>query len=77
MIAVRFLVNARSQVILLPGAVLPADLAYGALLEALGNEVEAVAKDLEIYAGEKPPPNYALEVEGEGVLRAAESSGFD
>ena len=68
---------ARTQVILLPGAVLPADLAYGALLKALGDEVSAVAKDLEIYAGEKPPPNYALDVEIEGILRAAETSGFD
>jgi pimeloyl-ACP methyl ester carboxylesterase len=64
-------------VILLPGAVLPADLAYGALLEALGERVEAVAKELEIYAGEEPPPNYALDVEIGGILRAAEASGFD
>jgi pimeloyl-ACP methyl ester carboxylesterase len=52
-------------------------LAYGALLEALGDEVEAAAKELEVYAGEKPPPNYALEVEIEGILRAAGASGFD
>jgi pimeloyl-ACP methyl ester carboxylesterase len=58
-------------------AVLPADLAYGALLEALGDEVEAVAKELEIYAGEEPPLNYALDVEVEGVLQAAEASGFE
>jgi pimeloyl-ACP methyl ester carboxylesterase len=70
-------VDARPQVILLPGAVLPADLAYGALLEALGDEVEAVAKELELYAGEEPPRNYSLDVEIEGILRAAEGSGFD
>jgi pimeloyl-ACP methyl ester carboxylesterase len=70
-------VHARQQVILLPGAVLPADLAYGALLEALGDEVDAVAKDLEIYAGAEPPPDYTLDVEIEGILRAAEASGFD
>jgi pimeloyl-ACP methyl ester carboxylesterase len=69
--------GSRPQVILLPGVVLPADLAYGALLEALGDEVEAVAKDLEIYAGEEPPPNYALDVEIEGILRFADASGFD
>jgi len=62
---------------LLPGAVLPADLAYGALLEALDGEVEAVAKELEIYAGERPPPYYALDVEIEGILRAAAASRFD
>ncbi len=67
---------ARPQVILLPGAVLPADLAYGPLLEALGDEVEAVAKELEIYAAEEPPPSYTLDVEVDGLLRAAETSGF-
>lgn len=69
--------GARPQVILLPGAVLPADLAYGALLEALADGVEAVAKELEIYAGEEPQPDYSLDVEVEGILRAAEASGFD
>ncbi|MEX2195682.1 MAG: alpha/beta hydrolase [Thermoleophilaceae bacterium] len=73
----RDLVDARPQVILLPGAVLPATLAYGALLDVLGDEVEAVAKDLEVYAGEEPPPDYALDVESKGILRAAEASGFD
>lgn len=62
---------------MLPGAVLPADLAHGALLQALGDEVEAVAKELELYAGEGPPLNYALDVEVEGILRAAEASGFE
>jgi pimeloyl-ACP methyl ester carboxylesterase len=69
-------VASRPQVILLPGGVLPADLAYGALLEALG-EAEAEAKELEIYAGDEPPSGYTLDVEGEGILRVAETSGFD
>jgi pimeloyl-ACP methyl ester carboxylesterase len=64
-------------VILLPGAVLPADLAYGALLEALGDDVEAVAKELEIYAADEPPPDSVLDVEIDGILRAAQASGFD
>lgn len=67
----------RPEVILLPGVVLPVDLAYGALLEALGDEVDPVAKDLELYAGEAPPPGYTLDVEVTGVLRAAESSRFE
>jgi pimeloyl-ACP methyl ester carboxylesterase len=62
---------------MLPGAVLPADLAYGALLDALGDGVEAVAKDLEIYAGAEPPRDYTLDVEIQGILRAAEAAGFD
>jgi pimeloyl-ACP methyl ester carboxylesterase len=64
-------------VIMLPGAVLPAEVAYGALLEALGDRVEAVAKDLEVYAAAECPPGYGLDVEIEGILAAAEASGFD
>ena len=69
--------NPHHSAILIPGAVLPADLAYGALLEALGDEVAAVAKDLELYAGDEPPPGYSLELEVEGVLRVAEAAGFE
>ena len=68
----------RHQTILLPGAVLPAELAYGALLDALaGDDVEAVAKELEVYATEQPPPDYSLDVEVQGVLRAADAAGFE
>jgi pimeloyl-ACP methyl ester carboxylesterase len=73
----RGLVAARAQVIMLPGAVLPAEVAYGALLEALGEGVEAVAKGLELYAGEEPSQGYTLDTEIEGILRAARASGFD
>ena len=48
------------EAILLPGAVMPADLAYGALLDALGDDVQAIAKDLEVYRGPEPPPDYTL-----------------
>jgi pimeloyl-ACP methyl ester carboxylesterase len=58
---------------LLPGIVLPADPAYGALIDALGPDVEAVAKDLEVYATPEPPQDYSLEVEIEGVLREADA----
>jgi pimeloyl-ACP methyl ester carboxylesterase len=66
-----------SQAILLPGGVMPAELAYGALLEALGDDTEAIAKDLEVYAGPEPPPGYTLDDEIGGVLRAADGSGFE
>jgi pimeloyl-ACP methyl ester carboxylesterase len=65
------------QAILLPGGVMPADLAYGALIDALGDEVEAIAKDLEVYAGPEPPPDYTLEHEIDGVLRTARDAGFE
>jgi pimeloyl-ACP methyl ester carboxylesterase len=71
------MVRRRPQVIMLPGVVLPAELAYGALLEALGDGVAVVAWELELYAGKEPSPGYTLDVECAGILRAAEASGFD
>jgi pimeloyl-ACP methyl ester carboxylesterase len=65
------------RVILLPGSVLPADLAYGALLAALGPDVDAVAKDLELYAADGPPADYTLDTEVKGVLREADHKGWD
>ncbi|HZV75468.1 MAG TPA: hypothetical protein VFF79_17290 [Conexibacter sp.] len=70
------------EAILLPGGVMPADLAHGALLEALGDEalgddVTAIAKDLEVYAGPEPPPGYTLDDEVAGVSRTARDAGFD
>ena len=64
-------------VILLPGGVLPADLAYADLIEELGAGVDTRPKDLEIYATEKPPEGYGLEVEVEGIKRHADAAGFD
>lgn len=64
------------RVILLPGAVLPAELAYGALIEALGHDFEAAAKDLEVYAGDEPPVDYSLDTEVGGVMREADALGW-
>jgi hypothetical protein len=61
------------QAIALPGAVLPAALAYAAPREALADgDVNVVAKDLEVYATSEPPPGYSLETEIEGVVPAAD-----
>lgn len=65
------------QVILIPGGVLPAALAYGPLLDVLGDEVDAVAKDLELYAGDSPPPAYTPDVEVDAAVRAADAAGFE
>ena len=67
----------RLGVILLPGVVLPAEPAYGALVAALGPWVEAVAKDLELYATAEPPEDYGLELEFAGVLREADAHGWE
>jgi pimeloyl-ACP methyl ester carboxylesterase len=63
--------------ILLPGGVMPADLAYGSLIEELGDDVDAIAKDLEVYAGPEPPVGYTLDHEIAGVLRTARDAGFE
>ena len=63
--------------ILLPGAVLPAGLAYGALIDALGTDVEAIAKDLEVYADDEPPVDYTLDDEVTGVVREADTRGWE
>jgi pimeloyl-ACP methyl ester carboxylesterase len=47
------------------------------LLRVLGERVDAVAKDLEVYAGEEPPPGFHLGTEVEGILREADARGFD
>lgn len=62
--------------ILLPGSVLPARLAYGDLIEALGPGASAFAKDLAVYETAESPTDYSLEVELDAVLRAAHEAGL-
>ncbi|WP_334170862.1 alpha/beta fold hydrolase [Sinomonas sp.] len=69
--------NRPHRVMLLPGSVLPAAPAYGALLESLGDHVQSIAKDLEVYSGFTPPADYSLDTEIAGILRAAEDHGWD
>ena len=65
------------QAILLPGGVLPKELAYGPLVEALGEDVRALPKDLDLYSTDAPPPGYGLELELEGVSQEADAAGFE
>ncbi|MFH5880283.1 alpha/beta fold hydrolase [Arthrobacter sp. NA-172] len=67
----------RIRVILLPGSVLPAQPAYGALIEALGPDVDAVAKGLELYDGDEPPRGWSLDTEIQGILREADARGWE
>jgi pimeloyl-ACP methyl ester carboxylesterase len=64
-------------VILLPGSVMPAGPAYGALLAELGAEADAHPKELEVYATDAPPPDYSLSIEVDGITRVADEAGFD
>jgi pimeloyl-ACP methyl ester carboxylesterase len=65
------------QVILLPGSVMPAGPAYDGLLAELGADVDARAKDLEIYATPAPPPGWSLATEEDGISLVADGAGFD
>src|SRR4051794_31845660 len=66
----------RYPVVFLPGGVLPAEPAYAALLQVLGESVDAVAKDLEVYAAEQPPTDYDLSMEVAGILSMADAHDF-
>lgn len=64
--------------IFLPGILMPAALRYGRLLEALGDDVDAVTKDLEVYRGSSVPPSgYSLDMELDGIARVADERRFD
>ena len=65
------------RVVMLPGSVLPASLAYAGLVAALGDRADVVAKELEVYAGPEPPPGYTLDHEVAGVLREAGERGWE
>lgn len=65
-------------VLFLPGILMPASLRYERLFGVLGDDVHAVAKELEIYRGPSvPPPGYTFEDEIDGIGRAADEAGFD
>lgn len=61
---------------LLPGVIMPGQLRYGPLREALGPDVEAVIKDLEVYEGPSVPRAYSVETEVAGITRKADEVGF-
>ena len=65
-------------VVFVSGILTPAAQRYGALLDALGDDVLPVVKDLEVYSGSVvPPPGYRLGSELEGIERAADEAGFE
>ena len=67
----------QDRVILLPGGVMPAELAYAALLAQLGPAVDARPKELEVYAADVPPTDYSLATEVAGIERVADGAAFE
>ena len=67
----------REHALLLPGGVLPADIAYSGLIAELGPGVSAHTKELELYREDRPPAGYGIDDEIDGVLRLADQEGID
>jgi pimeloyl-ACP methyl ester carboxylesterase len=65
------------RVILLPGSVLPGDLAYSSLVAALGSAADAVVKELAVYETPEAPLDYTLDHEVDGVLRDADQRSWE
>ena len=65
-----------TPVLMLPGSVLPAALAYPGLVEAIGMSREVVFKELELYAGPQPPDGYTLDTEVAGIDQFADGRGW-
>ncbi len=67
--------NQKPSVMFVPGGVTPGALAYAPLLAAIGDQIHPIVKDLQVSATDAPPPGYGLEVEVEGIRRAADAAG--
>jgi len=65
----------RPTVLFVPGGVTPAAPSYAPLLQTLDGEVHPVLKDLELYATDAPPADYSLQLEADGIGRAADAAG--
>lgn len=63
--------------IFLAGILMPARLRYPALIERLGSDYDCRPKELEVYAGDEPPPDYSIDQEVAGLLQFADDAGLD
>jgi pimeloyl-ACP methyl ester carboxylesterase len=63
--------------VLLPGILMPAFLRYAPLIDALGQDVRALPKELEVYAGDQPPHDYSITTELDGLDRFLDERGAD
>lgn len=65
------------DVIALPGGVMPAAIRYQSLAAALAGEARLHLKELEVYAGDAPPPGYSIRQEVDAVAAFADSLGLE
>jgi pimeloyl-ACP methyl ester carboxylesterase len=64
-------------VIALPGGVMPAAIRYAPLQAAVDGAADFHVKDLEVYAGEAPPPSYSVTTEVDALAGYADSLGLE
>jgi pimeloyl-ACP methyl ester carboxylesterase len=69
--------NDKPFVVFVPGGVTPVELSYGPLLKLIAGQIQPVLKDLEVYVTDAPPADYSLEMEVEGIRRAADAAGAE
>ena len=65
-----------SDVVFLPGIILPAAIRYEPLLHALV-DVNPLVKELEVYRDDAPPDGYSIATEVDAVLRVADEAGVE
>jgi hypothetical protein len=59
----------RHGVIILPGIITPAMIAYARFADLCDGSARVIAKELAIYETDAPPPDYGFETEINGILR--------
>ncbi len=64
-------------VVFLPGGVTPVGQSYGPVLKVLGDEIEPLLKDLEVYEGDEPPAGYSIPMEVDALERVVDGAGLD
>lgn len=63
--------------LLLPGVVTPAGIAYGEVIRALDARCDILTKELEVYADGRPPADFGLGAEVDGILGKVEEAGVE
>lgn len=66
-----------TDVIALPGGVMPAAMRYQSLAATLSGAARLHTKDLEVYAGDGPPAGYSIQLEVDALRRYADSLGLE
>lgn len=67
----------RALAVFLPGILMPAFVRYAPLMDCLPPVVRAVPKELEVYAEDTPPEDYALRTELDGLTALLDRHGAD